>query len=89
MTLHKDSALLQQYIPMPIGKMAGQMRRKVNSDYHWYSDGKSIFMVHESNVTKVSRQKHDLIGVYNGEVSTTDLRDDLLWYIHNYLEDKQ
>ena len=89
MTLHKDSALLQQYIQMPIGVLAGKMRRRINADFHWFSDGRSIFMVHEMYVKKVDKRKHVLIGVYNAQVSTSDLRDDLLWYIDNYLEGKQ
>ena len=84
----EQSRKVAKYLTQKLGIMAAQMRR-AKSNFWWFCDGSKIFMVNEMKGVTINADKHDLIGVYNNETDTNDLRDDLLWYIENILEAKQ
>lgn len=88
MWTHEQSEKVRKYLPKKLGDMSAAMSR-TNSKYWWFCDGSLIFMVNELKGFTINPEKHELIGVYDKNVTTNDLRNDLLWYIETHLETKQ
>jgi len=81
-------AVINKYMDPAFAHVSSRIRKSKNH-CHIFCDGNSLFMVADSSLHKVDRHKHDLVGVYDHNIDTENLRTDLYWYAMNYLEAQQ
>lgn len=76
-----NSKLRQQ-----LGVMRSRMRNRPGQ-YCWYNNNGVIDMKNVTMFTDSDAQQFDVVGVYTGDIDSNVLRDDLMWYIENVMEE--
>ena len=86
MATNEERNFVNSKLRQQLGVLRARMRARPGQ-YCWYNDNGVIDMKNNNMFSEADAQRFDVVGVYTGDIDSNVLRDDLLWYIENVMEE--